>query len=155
LALKSSYAYDGRPIRFAQGSDGTVSFSVPLAPPDSVYAPVVAPVQAQTPLLAPRPPVPAPAQVIPTAQAPSPIRVAPPPAPVSVPRIVPPAPVPLPIVVPSPIVGATPVFRGVPEPEASVPVTAPRTPQSLFESLIQLILSRLQFFLDSMRSWMG
>jgi hypothetical protein len=52
LALKSSYAYDDRPIRFAQGSDGTVSFSVPL-PPAPVFAPVPVPVQTRAPLQAP------------------------------------------------------------------------------------------------------
>jgi hypothetical protein len=52
LSLQSSYAYDGRPILFAQGTHGTVSFSIPPSP--------VVPVAISIPS---RPPVPAPLQL--------------------------------------------------------------------------------------------
>ena len=46
LGLQSSYAYGSRPIRFAQGSNGTVSFSVPLPPiPLPAPTPVISPIK--------------------------------------------------------------------------------------------------------------
>jgi hypothetical protein len=43
LSLQSSYAYSGRPVRFAQGTEGKVSFRLPSPPQDP--APVASPIQ--------------------------------------------------------------------------------------------------------------
>lgn len=44
LSLESSYAYSGRPIKFAQ-DDGAVSFSLPLPGSGEATAPITAPVR--------------------------------------------------------------------------------------------------------------
>jgi hypothetical protein len=57
--LQSSYAFEGRPIRFAQGADGKVLFSVPVDPTQSVptLSPVLLPkpVPTSPPVLLPKP----------------------------------------------------------------------------------------------------
>jgi hypothetical protein len=93
MTLVSEYASAGRPVKFAQGSSGTVTFGLPL-PPATVSAP--------TPLAVPNPPpvtVPAPSPV--TVPAPSPVTV-PAPSPVTVPA-------PSPVAVPAPSPVATPL----------------------------------------------
>jgi hypothetical protein len=42
ISLQSSYAYAGRPVRFAQGTNGKVILSIP-SPPSSVFSPVRTP----------------------------------------------------------------------------------------------------------------
>jgi hypothetical protein len=80
LQLQSSYAYSGRPILFAQGTNGTVSLSLPL-PTSTVITPTTPTAPAPTPTAptapAPTAPIPAPNAPIPAPTAPAPTAPAP------------------------------------------------------------------------------
>jgi hypothetical protein len=84
MTLASEYASAGRPVKFAQGSSGTVTLGLPL-PPATASAPTPVAVPAPSPVTAPAPaPVAAPAPAPVAAPAPAPV-AAPAPAPVAAP----------------------------------------------------------------------